>query len=69
MTNENELVPSREMIAERAYERYCQRGREDGHETEDWLAAEIELRAGLAEQHAQLHGDHGRAVTNREVPP
>jgi hypothetical protein len=31
-------------IARRAYEIYCERGCEDGHETEDWLQAERELR-------------------------
>lgn len=30
-------------IAARAYELYLQRGREDGHDVEDWLAAEKEL--------------------------
>lgn len=32
-----------EDIARRAYERYCERGCEDGHDVEDWLAAEREL--------------------------
>lgn len=30
-------------IAERAYELYEQRGREDGHALDDWLQAEREL--------------------------
>jgi hypothetical protein len=33
-----------ESIASRAFELYCQRGREDGHDVEDWLQAERELR-------------------------
>ncbi len=33
----------REKIAKRAYELYEQRGRQDGHETEDWLQAEQEI--------------------------
>lgn len=37
-------VPMREQIARRAYEIYEQRGREDGRDMEDWLAAEGELR-------------------------
>lgn len=37
-------VPTREQIAHRAYELYEQRGCEPGRETEDWLAAERELR-------------------------
>jgi hypothetical protein len=50
MTTENEMTPTEEMIAARAYERYVQRGREDGHDVEDWLAAEGELRAELSGQ-------------------
>ncbi len=37
-------VPTREQIARRAYEIYEQRGRENGRDMEDWLAAEKELR-------------------------
>ena len=32
-------------IARRAYELYCDRGREDGHDVDDRLSAERELRA------------------------
>ena len=31
-------------IARRAFELYCDRGREDGHDIDDWLNAERELR-------------------------
>ena len=31
-------------IARRAFELYCDRGCEDGHDVEDWLTAERELR-------------------------
>jgi len=31
-------------IARRAYELYCARGCEDGHDVEDWLTAEREMR-------------------------
>lgn len=34
----------REAIARRAYERYEERGRAPGHEQEDWLEAERELK-------------------------
>jgi Protein of unknown function (DUF2934) len=37
-------VPTREQIAQRAYEIYQNRGRQDGRDMEDWLAAEKELR-------------------------
>jgi hypothetical protein len=33
-----------EAIARRAYELYEERGYEGGHETEDWLLAESEIR-------------------------
>lgn len=36
-------TPSKEEIEVRAYEIYEQRGREDGHAEEHWLAAEEEL--------------------------
>ncbi len=32
-------------IAQRAYERYAGRGYQHGHDVEDWLAAEAEVRA------------------------
>ena len=34
-------------IARRAFEIYCQRGCQDGHDLEDWLQAERELRRTL----------------------
>jgi hypothetical protein len=36
-------APTREQIAVRAYEIYENRGRQDGRDIEDWLAAENEL--------------------------
>jgi hypothetical protein len=36
-----------EAIRERAYEIYERRGRQDGFAEEDWLQAELELRAEL----------------------
>ena len=38
------IAPSCDVIAERAYVRFCARGGEHGHDVEDWLAAEAELR-------------------------
>jgi len=40
------VSPSREEIARRAYEISLRRGGVPGHETEDWLQAEKELREG-----------------------
>jgi outer membrane protein TolC len=34
----------REVVAQRAYELYLERGGEDGRDLEDWLTAERELR-------------------------
>jgi outer membrane protein TolC len=36
-------TPTREDIAQRAYALYEARGREDGHDLDDWLQAEREL--------------------------
>jgi hypothetical protein len=38
-------APTSEVIAKRAYELYLARGRQGGHEIEDWMQAETELRA------------------------
>ena len=35
-------------IAQRAFELYCDRGCEDGHDVDDWLTAERELRDGAS---------------------
>ena len=37
-----------EQIAQRAYELYEARGREDGHDLEDWLRAESEITGRAA---------------------
>jgi hypothetical protein len=37
-------------IARRAYGLYEERGREHGHDLDDWLRAERELREGCARQ-------------------
>jgi len=37
-------LPGHALIARRAYELFLQRGGEHGHDWEDWLAAERELR-------------------------
>jgi hypothetical protein len=38
--------PGSDSIARAAYERYEARGREDGHDVDDWLAAEREFTRG-----------------------
>jgi len=37
-----------EQIAQRAYELYEARGREDGHDLDDWLRAEAEITSRAA---------------------
>jgi hypothetical protein len=34
-------------IAHRAYEIFCERGRDHGHDVDDWLLAERELRDAM----------------------
>ncbi|MGB6198389.1 MAG: DUF2934 domain-containing protein [Candidatus Acidiferrales bacterium] len=43
MAKNNGAFPTREQIQERAYEIYLERGRQDGDDRADWLAAEREL--------------------------
>jgi hypothetical protein len=38
------LIPTEQQIQQRAYELYEQRGRTDGHDLDDWLQAESEIR-------------------------
>jgi hypothetical protein len=38
-------APTYEQIAEAAYHRYVQRGRQHGHDFDDWIDAERSLRA------------------------
>lgn len=44
----NGTAESSERIRTRAYELFEQRGREDGHDLEDWLAAENEIHDGAS---------------------
>lgn len=45
--------PTYEQIAERAYEFYLARGETPGHDMDDWLRAEAELRAELGREAAE----------------
>jgi hypothetical protein len=42
------FIPGNDDIARRAFELYCARGCENGHDIEDWLQAERELREAPA---------------------
>jgi hypothetical protein len=46
-TNERATVISEQQIAQRAYTLYLARGAEDGHDLDDWLQAEQQLRREL----------------------
>ena len=41
------LIPIEQQIRQRAYELYEQRGRTDGHDLEDWLKTEREIKGRL----------------------
>ena len=43
--------PADEEIARRAYQLYELRGREDGHDWDDWIQAEHELRDSASREH------------------
>ncbi len=43
------LIPIEQQIQQRAYELYEQRGRTDGHDLEDWLQAEREIKGTQAD--------------------
>jgi hypothetical protein len=49
MPSTNKRIPSREAIERRAYEIYIERGSMEGHDVEDWLAAEEELMSRAEE--------------------
>lgn len=48
LSNGNAVTDAQTHIAALAYELYEQRGRQDGHDVEDWLKAELRVLAGLS---------------------
>jgi hypothetical protein len=42
------LIPIEQQIQQRAYELFEQRGRTDGHDLDDWLQAECEVKGTQA---------------------
>jgi hypothetical protein len=42
------LIPTEQQIRQRAYELYERRGRTDGHDWDDWLQAEREIKGTQA---------------------
>jgi Protein of unknown function (DUF2934) len=55
-------TPSREEIERKAYEIYEERGCEDGHADEHWLAAEQELTEQLATTDSAKSGSRIRTA-------
>jgi len=62
-----EKLPSEGQIQVRAYEIYLNRGCEDGHALEDWLAAETELIAQSGTASAQPEVSVGTAEPRRNA--
>ncbi len=52
MQKSTESTLDRAAIATRAYELFCARGCEPGHDLEDWLRAEAELRRATSVERA-----------------
>jgi hypothetical protein len=58
-------MPTQNEIERRAYELYEQRGREDGHDHDDWLRAEAQLRTAEAEAKPPAVTDEAGAAAPR----
>jgi hypothetical protein len=58
-------MPTQNEIERRAYELYEQRGREDGHDRDDWLLAEAQLRRDEADAKSPAVTDMTGAVAPR----
>jgi HSP20 family protein len=59
------MKESAQSIAKRAYEFFEERGREFGHDLEDWLRAEFELTRRLP---LELKENDGQLIIRAEVP-
>ena len=57
-----------EAVRRPAYESYEQRGREDGHDWDDWIAAERELRGSAVAQGIEVQAEDARANAGRRRP-
>jgi len=58
-------MPTQNEIERRAYELYEQRGREDGHDRDDWLLAEAQLRRDEAGAKPSAVTDGAGAIAPR----
>jgi hypothetical protein len=66
MSKFEEASSEKGQIALRAYALYLQRGGEEGHDIEDWLTAEEELRQEQAESSAELETQGSSALVTDE---
>lgn len=53
----------REKIAQRAYEKWCQRGCPHGSDKQDWMDAETELRAEVTRGSSSASSSSARPTT------
>jgi hypothetical protein len=60
-------MPTQNEIERRAYELYEQRGREDGHDRDDWLFAEAQLRRAEGNAKSPAVTDLAEAVAPRRT--
>jgi hypothetical protein len=58
--NTDTMRPSHDQIAQLAYRRFEARGRVDGHDLDDWLMAERELRQAPLDLGGMLFGLYER---------
>jgi hypothetical protein len=58
-------MPTQNEIERRAYELYEQRGRGDGHDLDDWLLAETQLRRAEAKAKLPAVAEMAGAVAPR----
>lgn len=58
-------MPTENEIERLAYELYEQRGREDGHDREDWLLAEAQLQRSEANAQSFAGAEIGGTVAPR----
>jgi hypothetical protein len=60
-------IPSHEQIELRAYEIFLERGGQDGHDLEDWVAAERELNGRKAEIEAVYKQEEPEVETEKAI--
>lgn len=60
--DESRIGVSRDRVAERAYELYCEGGCEDGHDLEHWLQAEAELAQAVTRRNEPEAAETGAST-------